>query len=204
MTSEPLRDRVAKNLLSHRRTVVAIPGLRPAAVAVALLSDDAGRDCFVLIRRARNLRSHGGQWALPGGALDAGESSTEAAVRELAEEVGLTAEPGDVLGMLDDYPTRSGFVISPVVVWCGDGGKLVANPSEVAEVHRVPVDELNKPGVPRLQRIPQSERPVISIPLVGTHVHAPTAAVLFQFREVCLLSRSTRVDHFEQPVFAWK
>jgi 8-oxo-dGTP pyrophosphatase MutT (NUDIX family) len=204
VNSAPLRARVAKNLLAHRRTVVSEPALRPAAVAVALLGDDAGRDCFVLIRRARKLRNHGGQWALPGGSLDAGETPIEAAVRELAEEVGLTAGPDDVLGMLDDYPTRSGFVITPVVVWCPGNARLVADPMEVAEAHRVPVEELNKPGVPRLQRIPESERPVISIPLVGTHVHAPTAAVLYQFREVCLQARSTRVDYFEQPVFAWK
>jgi len=173
-------------------------------VAVALVKDGVGNDCFVLIRRTRKLRAHSGQWALPGGRLDDGETATEAALRELEEEVGLQPRKEDVLGLLDDYPTRSGFVITPVVVWCGAGGGLIANPAEVAAVHRVPLAELTKPGVPRLRQIPQSDRPVLSIALVGTHVHAPTAAVLYQFREVAMLARATRVAHFEQPVFAWK
>ncbi len=204
VSSDALKHRVASNLSSHPRTVVQSSSLRPAAVAVALLEDDAGRDCFVLIRRARTLRAHGGQWALPGGRIDAGESAVQAALRELGEEVGLAAGEEHVLGLLDDYPTRSGFVITPVVEGCAGAGPIVANPGEVAEAHRVPVDELSKPGVPRLRSIPESERPVISIPLVGTFVHAPTAAVLYQFREVCLHARTTRVDRFEQPVFAWK
>lgn len=202
--TDSLRRQLARNLASHTRDVVGDPALKPAAVAVALVKDDAGNDCFVLIRRARKLRAHSGQWALPGGRVDAGETAVEAALRELEEEVGLRPRADNVLGLLDDYPTRSGFVITPIVVWCGEGAGLVANPAEVAEVHRVPLGELTKPGVPRLREIPQSDRPVLSIALVGTHVHAPTAAVLFQFREVAMLARATRVAHYEQPVFAWK
>lgn len=202
--TDSLRHTLERNLAEHARDVVDAAGLRPAAVAVALVKDAAGNDCFVLIRRARKLRDHSGQWALPGGRVDAGETPAQAALRELQEEVGLRPRARDVLGLLDDYPTRSGFVITPVVVWCGAGDGLVANPAEVAEVHRVPLGELTKPGVPRLRKIPQSDRPVLSIALVGTHVHAPTAAVLYQFREVAMLARATRVAHYEQPVFAWK
>jgi len=202
--ADPLRCQLARNLATHTRDVVDGTDLKPAAVAVALVKDDADKHCFVLIRRARKLRAHSGQWALPGGRVDGGETAVEAALRELEEEVGLSPRQHDVLGLLDDYPTRSGFLITPVVVWCGTGEGLVANPAEVAEIHRVPLGELTKPGVPRLRRIPQSDRPVLSIALVGTHVHAPTAAVLYQFREVAMLARPTRVAHFEQPVFAWK
>ena len=67
-----------------------------------------------------------------------------------------------------------------------------------------PVDELGRPDVPRLREIPESPRPVISIPLLGTHIHAPTAALLYQLHEVALSGRDTRVSHFEQPVFAWR
>lgn len=204
IAGEGLRERLARNLTGHARTVAEQGTLKPAAVAVALAKDAAGQNCFVLIRRARKLRNHGGQWALPGGRIDQSETATQAALRELAEEVGLIEGADAVLGLLDDYPTRSGYVITPVVVWCHAGGSLSASPAEVAEVHLVPVAELLKPGVPRLRRIPQSDRPVISIPLVGTNVHAPTAAVLFQFREVAMLARDTRVAHFEQPVFAWR
>jgi hypothetical protein len=109
-----------------------------------------------------------------------------------------------VLGRLDDYPTRSGFVITPVVVWSGAHTELRPDPKEVAAVYRVPVAELARPGVPQLRNIPESDRPVISIPLLDTHIHAPTAAILFQLREVALNGRSTRVDHFEQPLFAWR
>ena len=125
-------------------------------------------------------------------------------MRELEEEVGLRLGPSAVLGALDDYPTRSGFVITPVVVWGGARRVLIPDPQEVASVHRVPVDELARPGVPVLRSIPESTRPVISIPLVGTQIHAPTAAILYQLCEVALRGRATRVAHYEQPVFAWR
>jgi hypothetical protein len=127
-----------------------------------------------------------------------------AALRELVEEVSLALPPESVLGLLDDYPTRSGYVITPVVVWGGDARELSPNPREVASVHRVPLAELERPEVPRLHHIPESDRPVISIPMVGTHVHAPTAALVFQLREVVVRGEATRVAHFEQPVFAWR
>jgi hypothetical protein len=109
-----------------------------------------------------------------------------------------------VLGVLDDYPTRSGYAITPVVVWAGAEADLIANPTEVAEIHRVPLAQLELPDVPRLRSIPESDRPVISIRMVGTNVHAPTAAILYQLREVGLRGLHTRVAHFEQPVFAWR
>jgi 8-oxo-dGTP pyrophosphatase MutT (NUDIX family) len=125
-------------------------------------------------------------------------------VRELSEEVGLDLPAESVLGLLDDYPTRSGFVITPVVVWAGDKSQLKPDPGEVAAVYRVPLEELGRPDVPRLRTIPESPRPVISIPLLGTHIHAPTAAILYQLHEVAIEGRETRVVDFEQPVFAWR
>jgi 8-oxo-dGTP pyrophosphatase MutT (NUDIX family) len=201
---EGLRARVARHLEGFDPRRDPRDDLVRAAVAVTLVDDDAGEACFILTRRAPKLANHGGQWALPGGRIDGDETPAEAALRELREEVGLECTPDRVLGLLDDYPTRSGFVITPVVVWGGSRCALEPDPREVASVHRVPLAHLDRPGVPRLRRIPQSERPVISIPLVGTHVHAPTAAVVYQFREVALHGRPTRVAHFEQPVFAWR
>ena len=204
LLDDALRARVARNLGAFPRLALALDGRRHAAVALALVDDAEGRACFVLTRRAARLRRHAGQGALPGGRLDPGESAAEAALRELAEEVGLVAAESAVLGALDDYPTRSGFVITPVVVWAGAGAALAADPKEVASVHRVPVDELAQPGVPHLRAIPESTRPVISIPLVGTQIHAPTAAILFQLHEAAFAGRATRVAHYEQPVFAWR
>jgi 8-oxo-dGTP pyrophosphatase MutT (NUDIX family) len=201
---ESLRQRMAAHLARFERRAHAGAGLRAAAVALALVADEEERPCFVITRRARGLRAHGGQWALPGGRLDARETAQEAALRELAEEVGLCLAPESVLGLLDDYPTRSGFVITPVVAWAGPGAALHANPAEVEAVYRVPLAELDRPDVPRLRRIPESERPVISVPLLGTHIHAPTAAILFQLREVAVWGRDTRVAGYEQPVFAWR
>ncbi len=186
------------------RRSVPLDGRKHAAVALALIRGEAGEPSFVLTRRAAKLRRHAGQWALPGGRLDAGETPERAALREMHEEIGLALEESAVLGRLDDYPTRSGFVITPIVVWSGEHAALQPDPKEVAAVYRVPVAELSRPGIPHLRRIPESERPVISIPLLDTHIHAPTAAILFQLREVALHGRDTRVDHYEQPVFAWK
>ena len=173
-------------------------------MALTLVKDDLGRACFLLTRRTAGLRAHGGQWALPGGRLDADETAQEAALRELDEELGLGLEPESVLGELDDYPTRSGFRITPVVAWAGGDAVLEPNPEEVAAVYRGPLSELDRPDVPRMRQIPESERPVISVPLLGTHIHAPTAAILYQLREVALWGREVRVAELEQPVFAWR
>jgi 8-oxo-dGTP pyrophosphatase MutT (NUDIX family) len=203
LLDDGLRARAVAHLDAFERRALPIDGRRAAAVAVVLLGDEAGRACFLLTRRAAGLRDHARQWALPGGRLEPGESALEAARRELSEEVGLALGPDAALGLLDDYPTRSGFLITPVVFWGGADPVLEANPDEVASVHRVPLEDLEHPDVPRLVTIPESDRPVIQVPLLSTLVHAPTAAVVYQLREVVMHGRPTRVDHFEQPVWAW-
>jgi len=120
------------------------PGLKRAAVAVALVAagDASGATALLLTRRAADLRAHGSQWALPGGRCDAGETPAEAALRELHEEVGLGLAPDAVLGLLDDYPTRSGYLITPVVVWAATNAALSPNPAEVASVHRIALSDI--------------------------------------------------------------
>jgi 8-oxo-dGTP pyrophosphatase MutT (NUDIX family) len=199
-----LLDRARANLAAFDRRPAALDGRKAAAVAVVLLPDDEGRGCFLLTKRAPTLRAHRGQWALPGGRMDAGETPEGAALRELDEEVGLKLGAGTALGLLDDYPTRSGFVITPVVFWADDPGALSPNPAEVARVHLVPLEDLDGPDVPRFVSIPESDRPVIQMPLLGSLIHAPTAAVIYQMREVVSHGRPTRVDHLEQPVWAWR
>ena len=165
----------------------------------------AGGAAFLLCRRATRLHTHSAQWALPGGRLDPGESPEEAALRELDEELGVSLPESSILGLLDDYPTRSGYVITPVVVW--GGGELDLKPSadEVLAAYRVGLHELCREDSPRFVNIPESDRPVVQVPLGGDLIHAPTGAVLVQFRWVAIDGRvNSRVHEFEQPVFAWK
>lgn len=165
----------------------------------------AGGAAFLLCRRAPRLSSHSAQWALPGGRVDQGETVEEAALRELDEELGVRLDPAAVLGLLDDYPTRSGYVVTPVVVWGGGELDLVPSPDEVLAAYRVGLHQLCRDDSPRFVSIPESDRPVVQLPLGGDLIHAPTAAVLVQFRWVALDGRADdRVAHFEQPVFAWK
>jgi mutator protein MutT len=201
--ADPLRETLAGHLARFERRSVPIGDRRPAAVAVVVVPDEEGEAAVVLTLRASGLRRHGGQWALPGGRLDPGETPEAAALRELEEEVGLTLSPSHLLGCLDDYPTRSGFVITPVVVW-GSAASLRANPREVAGIHLVPFRELLDPESLVLQSIPQSDRPVLALSILNTLIYAPTAAILHQFAEVAVAGRETRVAHYEQPVFAWR
>jgi 8-oxo-dGTP pyrophosphatase MutT (NUDIX family) len=178
------------------------PALKRAAVAIALTAD-AGETALLLTRRAASLRSHRAQWALPGGRCDAGETQAQAALRELHEELGLELSPDAVLGLLDDYPTRSGYLITPVVVWAENGGAIVPNPQEVASVQLIGLGMIELAEAFDFVAIPESARRVIRFHFEGRLIHAPTAAMIYQFREV-LAGRATRVADLEQPVFAWK
>ena len=201
MSSTIDRDVVAARVSVFPRRAVDRPDLKHAAVAVCVV-EEHGVPALLITRRAARMRNHPGQWALPGGRLDAGETPVEGALRELEEEVGLTLPATSVLGLLDDYVTRSGYVMTPVVCWAGPVGDLAPQESEVASIHRVPVAELDVE--PRLIRIPESDQPVIQIPLDGGFVHAPTAAVVYQFCQVACRDLTTRVAHLEAPVFAWR
>ena len=199
-----LRAGIKRNLAL--RTVAPLPagGLKRAAVCVILTDDGAGGAALVLTLRAQHLSAHSGQFALPGGRVDAGESTVDAALREAREEIGLALSPEAILGWLDDYPTRSGYLITPIVVWAPADAAMRANPEEVAEIYRVHLAELSRPGSPEFVAIPESDQPVIRYPLLGTLIHAPTAAVVYQFMEVAVHGRDTRVAHLEQPVWAWR
>jgi 8-oxo-dGTP pyrophosphatase MutT (NUDIX family) len=196
------RDAIAARVAAFPSIRLPADGRKAASVAVCVVCE---RDvpALLITRRAPTLRSHAGQWALPGGRRDPGESATGAALRELAEETSLRAGPGDVLGILDDYATRSGYVMTPVVVWGGPvTGELTGPAAEVERIYAIPLADLDVP--PRLLTIPESDAPVIQLPILDRKLHAPTAAIVYQFCQVALHGLATRVAHFEQPVFAWK
>lgn len=195
---DTLRARLRAALDVHVRTQVADPAARAAAVAVVVLAD-GDEACCLLTRRADGLRAHTGQYALPGGRLEPGEQPVDAALRELEEEVGVAGV--EVLGTLDDYPTRSGYVITPVVVWAPRDVRVRPDPGEVAEVHRIPLAHLAD-RTPHFVSLPDARGPVIQVPIAGTVIFAPTGAVLHQFAEVALHGRSTRVAHFDEAPFA--
>ncbi|MFV1365212.1 CoA pyrophosphatase [Mycolicibacterium elephantis] len=175
----------------------------PEAGLDGRMIDVSGGAAFLLCRRASRLSSHAAQWALPGGRLDPGETIVDAALRELDEEVGVRLSESTVLGVLDDYPTRSGYIITPVVIWGGGRLDLRPAPEEVVAVYRVGLHQLQRDDSPRFISIPESPRPVVQIPLGNDLIHAPTGAVLLQLRWLCLEGRGDPVDTLEQPVFAW-
>jgi hypothetical protein len=76
------------------------------------------------------------------------------------------------------YPTRSGYLITPVIVWAREGARVVRNPAEVAAAYRIPLADIVKPDVISFEKIPESERPIVRILINGGFVNAPTAALL--------------------------
>lgn len=202
-----LRSNLAANLAGFESRNLDDVELRRAAVAIVVVEDPQNNTASVLLTlRPASINRHSGQYALPGGRLDEGETVIEAALRELHEEMSITLTDGNVLGRLDDYPTRSGFRISPVVMWGNGVTDITPDPSEVAEVHHLPLDQLNSPDIPSLSPPNNDGRQVLSmwLPVLGHDMFAPTAAIIYQFREVALNARPTRVAHYDQPQFAWK
>jgi len=201
-----LRETIATRISGFDRHAITDPALRHAAVAIIVAAgEDATEAAVLLTRRPQHLNRHAGQYALPGGRMDAGETPEAAALRETSEELGLQLAPSAILGSLDDYATRSGFCITPVVIWGGPAFPLAPDPNEVARVFRIPLRELDAPEVPDFQPPFDGTEPIFGVPLatLGHSLHAPTAAVLYQFREVALRGLATRVAHLEQPRFAW-
>ena len=216
--NEALHERISANLHGFEVRSLAGKGFRQAAVALTVVDvahahgvygmaiDEFPREdaALILTRRSLKLKNHAGQWALPGGSVDAGEEPEDTALRELAEEVGLDLPRENVIGRLDDFATRSRFVVTPVVVWAGPGVEMKPNPAEVQSIHRIPVAEFLREDAPLLEESVDGEHPILCMPVGESFIAAPTAAFLYQFREVAILGNHTRVAHYDQPFFAWR
>ena len=206
--NDALRTRFTERLANLRHTsapaATPMPALKAAAVTLILTGEPDGETAVVLTRRSSKLNAHPGQFAFPGGRVDAGETITQAALREAHEEVDAKLEPMMIVGQLDDYATRSGYLITPLVAWAPAPLNLTANPHEVATIYYVTLAEMEALGEPEFVAIPESEHLVIRYPMLNTKIHAPTAALLYQLMEVCVHGRMTRVAQLEQPTWAWR
>jgi len=214
---ERLLQHIRSNLEEFSIRTHEKDGVTQAAVAITIVDVSYGAGinglpdyketrkdaALILTRRASTLKDHAGQWAFPGGRMEPGEVPEDTALRELEEEVGLKLGRNNVIGRLDDFTTRSGFVITPMVVWGGRGVALTPDPVEVASIHRIPITEFMRGDAPLLDNIPGRVNPVLRMPVGDNWIAAPTAALIYQFREVAILGEETRVAHYEQPFFAW-
>ena len=195
---EQLRARIVANFAAFERISLELQGRRPAAVAI-VIAPEAGEPSFIITRRAAGLRRNAGNWALPGGGFDPGEDAIAAAVRETEEEVGVSLSRDAALGLLDDFITLSGHRVTPVVLWSEDPVVLKPDPLEVGHAWFVPVADLDHPDAPMREAHPDGGEPILRMHVRGSWVNPPTAAFLYQFREVALHGRATRVAHIGQP-----
>ena len=199
-----LKELIENNLSSHKRIDSTDETLRKASVGIIVVEHENGQAGFVLTRRGKGLRNHSYQYALPGGRIDEGETREETVLREINEEIGINVSTDQILGCLDEYETRSGFSITPVVLWVNDLSSLHPEPGEVEEIFIINLDELFRPDSPKWVSIEESDKKVLQLPIRNRLIHAPTAALLLQFKEVALLGNSMRTDDIEEPVWAWK
>lgn len=197
--NEPLRDSLVQNLSQFDCHLIEAEGLRHAAVALIVAPSDEEDASLIVTKRVSKMRDHAGQWALPGGKIDPGETPLDAARRETEEEIGLLLDEDAVIGRLDDFQTQSGFVISPFVFWANTGDSLAPNPDEVAFVQHFPITQFERSDLIELLPGRTEETPVLRIFLGDTRMHAPTGAFLLQFWEVAVRGTATRVKHYGQP-----
>ncbi|MBJ7409885.1 MAG: CoA pyrophosphatase [Phenylobacterium sp.] len=193
-----LRTRIEGHLAGFERIAIEAEGRRRAAVAIVLSPTPAG-PAFLLTRRALHMRRGAGNYALPGGNVDPGEDAVDAARRETDEELGVKLSREAALGLLDDFVTLGGHVVTPVVFWTPEPVSIVPNPEEVHAAWHIPLADLDHPRAPRRVRNPAGGPAILRMFAQGSWVNPPTAAWLYQFREVCLHGRPCRTDGIGQP-----
>jgi 8-oxo-dGTP pyrophosphatase MutT (NUDIX family) len=137
-------ERLEKVMRERPGIPTTVEGTTDAAVLIPILARP--EPTLILTIRTENLRSHSGQISFPGGRIDPGDHSPEAAaLREAREEIALPEESVRLLGNMDDIETFvSGYVVTPVIGWIEEPVSLTPNPAEVASVLEVPLSELTE------------------------------------------------------------
>jgi 8-oxo-dGTP pyrophosphatase MutT (NUDIX family) len=195
---EALRARIERNLAGFDRIALETGERRRAAVAIVLSPTRKG-PAYLLTRRALHMRRGAGNYALPGGNVDADEDAIDTARRETWEELGVRLPREAALGLLDDFVTLGGHVVTPVVFWSPEPLTIAPNPDEVHAAWFVPLAHLDHPKAPRHEPHPDGGPPILRMYARGGWINPPTAAWLYQFREVCLHGRPCRTDAIGQP-----
>ncbi|TAJ68918.1 MAG: CoA pyrophosphatase [Phenylobacterium sp.] len=195
---EALRARIEGHLAGFERVALETGERRRAAVAIVLSPTKKG-PAYLLTRRALHMRRGAGNYALPGGNLEPGEDAVDAARRETHEELGVALDREAALGLLDDFVTLGGHVVTPVVFWTPEPLRLTPDPQEVHAAWFVPLADLDHPKAPRAEPHPDGGPPILRMYARGGWINPPTAAWLYQFREVCLHGRPCRTDAIGQP-----
>jgi 8-oxo-dGTP pyrophosphatase MutT (NUDIX family) len=138
-----IRERLAK----RARMRVELDGFAPAAVLVPIVVEPGAPQRLLFTERRHDLSTHAGQIAFPGGKRDAGDADAAAtAIRETSEELGIEPAAVTTLGLLDDVPTPTRFIITPVVALLAGPLRITPNPSEVASVFAPELAALTDPA----------------------------------------------------------